>query len=643
MNITDNQDLARDLIQKKNNYYDVLKTSFQDQLKRWRMYYGRVPPQPDTRTQPDDKDNWKSYVNVPKATANTDAVSATVTNIICSSSPLLQAIRTRDLNVELAEYAEKIYSYAERGNKLRSRIIPAWARNTEIQGMQALKTMWQDRSRKVYSVPTPAEYEFFWNQVLLIKNETGADYPDPKVDMEGFKVWCDIQRSAGKQLGQMPEPSSKFIAGYQGPWYSLPAFWNLYYNPFIPDVQEQEVVFERTVVPISYIKAMAGEGKAYDEGCVMYGLQHAKSSRYTTEEQAFYNDIGLNTEQLNNAKEATAEVIEAYMPSNPDIQFAAILNDCVIINNDFNNPNPAGDIPYVFAQRKRDSNTALGHSPYTHNEGMLKELSALESAKLTAISLASVPAFKRKGNAMASMQGIEDYIPAKIYDISTGGDLEQIEIKVQPELYKQQAEIDAIIDMGWGVGGNVRGQQASVGRVTQGEFQSRLAQATLPLIEFARELEDSLQITVPWCFAMFKKYSDEETRYKLFNKLESIDVDKINQILEMDFQFTGATQAGNRTEMAQLILMWMKQIMPAIQPPQMLQLAKTTATLFGIPDIGSILGDPNPMADALAAGAIPGMTPSLGPNPMAPPVGAPNGPVGGPALAVVPPVMGRPS
>lgn len=629
-----NKSFIDSLILKKERYYELLKPTFEISLMRWERYLGGQPPQQQARV---GKQKWQSSIAIPKATANTDTVAASVSNIICSANPIIQAVRARDLEVDTAEYGEKLVSYTFRGNKLRSRILPPAIRNAEIQGMQALKVEWMDRSRRVVSNPSQEEYEHFWNEVLVYAKDKGGSFPDPEEDMEAFKAWLETARGSGADIPNMPEPTTTHKSAYMGPWYSLPAFWNLFYNPFIADPQEQEVIFERCIMPESYIKALADKkdpDSPFDMKEVEYGLKYPRSNRYTDEELKYYEMLRFAPEMLN-TNEPFGEIIKAYMPTNPDAQYVCILNRCAIINVDRENPNPTGDMPFVFIQRKRNSSVAVGQSPYRHNGPLLDELNALEEAKVDAVNLVSVPAFYSKGAKGAGANSIADYQAAKIYPVSEHGEIQQIMIKVPDALFREADSLNNTIDMGWGVGGNVRGQQATVGRVTKDENQSRLAQATLPLIELAREVEDALIVTIPWVFSMFAAYADETTKLKLLNRLENLDMQKINQVLEMDFEMVGATQAGNREQLGGVLMNWLDKAIRVLRPEEARGFIKATGTLLGIPDIGSIMTDPLPMLPMPTDG-------TLGPNgaPISP-TGAPNG---GPAAAngVPPAIPGMP-
>lgn len=631
-----NKEFIDSLIAKKTRYYELLKPTFEISLLRWERYLGGRPVQKENKDKV--KAAWQSDINIPKATANTDAVSASVANIICSANPIIQAVRARDLDTSSAEYGEKLISYMFRGNKLRSRIVPAAVRNAEIQGMQAIKLEWMDRSRKVISEPTQEDNEYFWNEVLTVAKEKGVEYPDPEVDMEAFKVWLDMMRSGGAMIPEMPESRSSHKAAYMGPWYSLPAFWNLFYNPFISDPQEQEVIFERSIIPISYIIALA-DSKDPDSPFlpkeVEHGLKYPRSQRYTDEERKYYELLNFNMGELEGRAEPFGELIKCYMPTNGGMQYACILNECAIINRDKDNPNPTGDMPFSFIQRKRNSNVAIGQSPYRHNGPILDELNALENARLNVTNLTSIPAFYSKGAKSAAGASIADYQAGKIYPVSEHGEIAQIKVTVPESLFKESDYLNNTIDMGWGVGGNVRGQQASVGRVTKDENQSRLAQATLPLIELAREIEDALIVTLPWAFSMFATYADKETKMKLLNKFEKLDMQKINQVLEMDFEFVGATQAGNREQLGGVIMNWMGEAIKVLRSEEARGFIKATGTLLGIPDINSLMTEQSPMAMPMPDGSIP-------------PNGAPTGPamppngVSGPANGAPPAIPGAP-
>lgn len=610
---------------------EALTPTFDRAIANWKTYVGVEPPIPEHRDK--DKEEWRSRVTVPKATANTDAVTSTVVNIITSSSPMIQVARARDLQTDLAEYAEKLTGYVIRGNHFRSRILPPLIRNAEIQGMQPLKLQWMDRSRNIMSYPTIEEYDSFWNEVMVAANQAGQEIPDAEIDPVGFEVWLDTLRSAGHPIPAMPKPSSTTKNAYIGPWYTLPSFWNMFYDPFIADPQEQEVIFERTIVPRSYLMALSDPNNPnapYDRNSVEHGIDKGGNTRFTPHELDYYSLLGYNTESLQGQTEPHAEVLECYMPTHPEIQFAAIINETCMINKNGANPLPSGDMPYTFIQRKKSSNSAVGHTPYTHNKSMLKEMSAIRSSRLDAVNLTAVPAFTGKGTKFASIGTIQDYQPGKIYPVGDHGEIKQIEIKVPDALFRESSELEAMIDQGWGVTGNVRGQQATQGRVPLGESQARLTQATLPLIELAREVEDSIEITIPWMFNLFYEYADPDTKIKLLHKLEVLDFAKINQILEMDFTFTGATQAGNRGELAQLILMWSKEFRPILRPEEQRALATATATLLGIPDIKSVITNPPPMPmlqqdpNAMVQGQGSGMPGANGA--VTEPTGAPSGP-----------------
>lgn len=631
-----NKSLVDSLIAKKTRYYELLKPTLETSLTRWERYLGGKPIQ--KKDKDPVKQAWQSNVSIPKATANTDTVSASVANIICSANPIIQAVRARDLQVNIAEYGEKLVSYTFRGNKLRSRIIPAAARNAEIQGMQAIKLEWMDRSRRVVSTPSEEDNEYFWNEVMTVAKEKGVEFPDPETDMEAFKVWLDMMRQSGSDIPEMPQASSTHKAAYMGPWYSLPAFWNIFYNPFIADPQEQEVIFERCIMPISHIEALAGKKDGdlpFLDSEVAYGLMHPRSNRYTDEERKYYELLNFNVGELEGRVEPFGEIIKCYMPTHEGMQYVCILNECAIINIDKEIPNPTGDMPFTFIQRKRNSNVAIGQSPYRHNGPILDELDALENAKLDFTNLASIPSFYSKGAKGASGGSISDYQPAKIYPVAEHGEIKQIEIKVPDVLFRETDNLNNVMDMGWGVGGNVRGQQATVGRVTKDENQSRLAQATLPLIELAREIEDALIVTIPWIFAMFHEYADENTKLKLLNRFETIDMQKVNQVLEMDFEFVGATQAGNREQLGGVIMNWLGEAVKVLRPDEARGFIKATGTLLGIPDIGSIMTEQSPLAMPMPDGSIP-------------PNGAPTGPAmppngqSGPANGVPPAIPGMP-
>jgi hypothetical protein len=125
--------------------------------------------------------------------------------------------------------------------------------------------------------------------------------------------------------------------------------------------------------------------------------------------------------------------------------------------------------------------------------------------------------------------------------------------------------------------------------------------------------------------------NQNQAKLKLLNKFEALDMQKINQVLEMDFEFVGATQTGNREQLGSTIMNWLREAVKVLRPEEMRGFIKTTGTLLGIPDIGSIMTETPPMLPPPTDGLTP---PNGAPTGAAMP---PNGALG--AVNGVPPAI----
>ena len=583
-----------------------------------------------------NKGRWQSFVMPPKPFANTNSAAATISDIITSVDPIVQVTRRRDLKQEQAIFAENVVTYWMDGNQFDTRILPVLARSAEIGASQWIKMTWVDRRRRANFRYTIDDYENWWNQAFIAAQQTGVQMPDRRVDPDAHDVWIEQMRGGGFELADFPIVGESDSSAFIGPWYTLPQPWNLAYDPFVDDLQAQGVIYERMVFPTSYVDSLSRKDDPrapYDADAVAYARRRNKpSERFTTHEALYYQTLGLDPDSYPSQSDSPFdELIECYTANDPERQFAVILNGVCCINKDYKPAFPHGDNPYSDVQRVRMPASSIGLSPFTPTETLLYESVGLRSARLNAVTIATNPAWGARGAGASGITSINKLVPGGVYPNIGKDDFTPLTFPIPAAAFQEDRQTAFDIDEGWGIDSSARGQQATVGRVSLGEYQGRRTQATLPLIGVAREIESAVERTIPWGFHLLMAFAPTETLVRLSGALQRLDNIKLAEALKLDLRFQGATQTRNRSEQAQIVLLMQEKFKGVLGPMEQRELLKLTWSLNGLQDPQGFLDEETGkqmQAKFLGIPLGPGqgvLPPPGGGGPMGGPPGAPGG------------------
>lgn len=578
---------ARAHVRRRDAFNEVL-TKHNDRVIRNYRNYVADPAIRDPRNK--TKERWRSFVMPPKPFANTNSAAATISDIITSVDPIVQVTRRKDLQQEKAIYAENIVSYWMDGNQFDTRILPVLARSAEVGATQWLKMTWVDRRRRAQYRYTIDDYENWWNQAFIAARQTGVAMPDRRVDVDAHNVWIEQMRGAGfPDLPDFPVVGESDSAAFIGPWYTLPMPWNIAYDPFVDDLQAQGVIYERMVFPTSYVDSLSQRDDPrapYDADAVAYARRRNKpSERFTSHEAQYYECLGLDPGAYPSQQDSPFdELIECYTANDPERQFAVILNGVCCINKDYRAAFPHGDNPYSEVHRVRMPSSAIGLSPFTPTETLLYESVGLRSSRLDAVTVATNPAWGARGAGASGITSINKLVPGGVYQNIGKEDLTPLTFPIPDQAFQEDRQNAFDIDEGWGIDSSARGQQASVGRVSLGEYQGRRTQATLPLIGVAREIESAVERTIPWGFHLLMAFAPQETMVRLSGSLQRLDNIQLAEALKLDLRFQGATQTRNRSEMAQIVLLIQDKFKGVLGPIEQRELLKQVWSLNGLQD-----------------------------------------------------------
>lgn len=577
---------ARSHVRRRDAFNDVLLKHNDRVIRNYRNYVAD-PAIRDPRNK--TKERWRSFVMPPKPFANTNSAAATVSDIITSVDPIVQVTRRRDLQQEKAVYAENIVSYWLDGNQFDTRILPVLARSAEIGATQWIKMTWVDRRRSANYRYTVDDFENWWNQAFIAAQQTHVAMPDRRVDPDAHEVWIEQMRGAGFDLPDFPRVGESDSAAFIGPWYTLPMPWNIAYDPFVDDIQAQGVIYERMIFPTSYVDSLSQRDDPrapYDADAVAHARRRNRpSERFTTHEAMYYECLGLDPGSYPSQTDSPFdELIECYTANDPERKFAVILNGVCCINKDLGPAFPHGDNPYSEVHRVRMPGSAIGLSPFTPTETLLYESVGLRSSRLDAVTIATNPAWGARGAGASGITSINKLVPGGVYQNIGKEDLTPLTFPIPAQAFQEDRQNAFDIDEGWGIDSSARGQQASVGRVSLGEYQGRRTQATLPLIGVAREVESAVERTIPWGFHLLMAFAPEETMVRLSGSMQRLDNIQLAEALKLDLRFQGATQTRNRAEQAQIVLLIQDKFKGVLGPLEQRELMKQVWSLNGLQD-----------------------------------------------------------
>jgi hypothetical protein len=630
------------VLRRLDRYREASRPKFRAMIRNHRLY--TADPRINDPRDP-VKEKWRSWVTSTKVHSNVNTESAIVTDVITSSDPLIKASRVHDAQQSEATYGENVLDYIAEGNQLRSRLLPELARNLSIQGTVVVKCDFVDFSREGELYTTQEDMEAWWSKVLEIAGILGVQPPDMQTDPKGFEVWKQQAEMAGNPIPDFPKSGRQMIRGYKGPWYSIPKIWDIFMDPFQPDMQRQECIIEVVIQPRSLLDGRlaaqrAAGGGTIDEQAVTYARKHGlatSSEKFNEYVRSYYEYLDLSPQNyLVTEKEDPWDVFyEVYMPNGAEHKYLSILNECAIINTKRDvSPFPFGDAPYFSVKRIPMTGSAYGLSPIQAVERLIYEISATRSKRMDLTNLAGNPAFEVVAAAYNDLPKTgRSMIAGGFYKVPTKGSISQIQVAVPDALFRENAETERETDETWGIGGNLRGQQATVGRVPATETQARQTQATLPLIAVARQIEDGLASTFPWCFLMLREYCSDEELVGMGGsgggELLRIDKAKLALNMAQKFRFQGATSTRNRDQQSTMIANGVRTFANAIQPHELRKLAVHYFRLQGLPGVDELM-DPQVteameqsammmlnggMGQPGAPGAVPGQPPQPGQGP----------------------------
>lgn len=606
--------LVREIQEIETFYTGQLQQTWTDSVRYNRLY---LADRDDLR-KPHEK--WRACTVVPDAFSSTETAVAALSEIFLSADPPVQAEGIGVEDLPRARKVERLHSYILDRNVWPLN-LDIQLRDVKIQGTAAWKVINTTRQLNVRLHGSPQQDKAF---DVAIETAVGRGAPDPGLDdtLEDpakFEAWRNQVNQAG--YGPVPElPTApgafqqKNVIQYRGPWFDRVSLFDLRFDPFVENVQDQPIVIQRVVKPLKWLMDRTGPGadKKYDAAQVEAALgSRGEQNRLSTYQQQIASFLGLsNFDGKDPIYNQSVELQECWRPGE-EAPYLVILNRQAIINKRPDvYPYWHGMIPYVFLRNIPLSGKALGMSDFKQIERLIAEMNTMHDLLLDATLLAVLPMFTKLREA--GLPDAQKFLrPGGMLDVTRVDGVKAL-TKFDPGLehaFSMIASLQEKINETRATQPNVRGAVSTIGRVSATESQGRLQQALQRQKQSVIRMEgemDPLALQAMMLWHQFEQgpmtaaVGGDEDRKDPF---ASYTTEDFIWALQMDFRFRGATRALNRELSAQQLkdLLQTASTLRLVTPAEGRTLIKSIYEILGHKGSAQVFGQQGDAAIAAQA------------------------------------------
>lgn len=586
-----NATAVNDLIQWESWYRSSLTDYYQTAMRMWKLY---LSDRPDHR-KPWEK-TWRANTLQPYPYVIIEGKAVAVADIINASDPLVQAEGIDDDDVDTARGVERLLENTLRTNlwRLRSEGI---IREAAIQGTAAVKVVHRKETSRVLKPLDDAGLQAFASQVGEYKRQ-GVEIPDDPIEYEKARIDYAQQ---GLVLPPNPARAYTEVTTFEGPSIERVSLFDLRFDPLIEDWTRQRRIIQRIVKTKKWVLDRTGDtpDKLFDPQSVQDAIDGLPEGRFDIWQSEIARMLGLQSAASGFPSfENLVEIWEVYDFDDEEHPYKVVLNRLRVINKDTQGfPHGHGESPVSLILNLPVPGSALGLSELKAPEKLFYELWTLRDLRLDQVTLQSLPIFQRLQELgigeVSKMLRPGMTIPLPRLDAIRKLDLGNM---VHPDTFKEIDTLKFEIDDATGVGNNVRGNPATVGRVSASEAERRFSSAMVRMKASGVRFEEQMRRPLKHCVYDWFQNGPPEILVKIGGTgtdryAHTVTRDQLGQALEMDFRLRGASQAASKEMQIQQLLQWFGQFGPLIQPHRQLAVAKEAYQLLGLKNRNQVIPD----------------------------------------------------
>lgn len=471
------------VVQLEEFYRFGLQTRFREMVENWRMYLAIK-----NEIRRDKEKKWRANINVPYPYSVVETIASVMCDIMSAPDPQIQVegLGRAGQDEAISRGLELLFDSTLRYNKWELQKALMF-RTMPIQGTDVLKLIWKNVRRNVMFLADPKEQAAFKAAVTAAATALQQTPPNTPDEFEEWRQHANLNPERGR-LGypMIPAPPVSGLrpqVEYNGPAIERVPIFDLRFNPNIDSTKPLPWVAQRIVMKRDHLLRLSGPtpDKPYDQAQVeaAIGRGGAEGGLWTKWQDEVAQMMGLrsmaNTDPYH---QDDVELLEVWEPES-EFPFKVILNRSTIINK-----KPAemlyahGHTPFHFIRNVPVAHQFLGMSEYQQSRRLFQEMDTLRSLRLDAVALQVLPIFLRlKDVGMSDLA--KEIRPGMIVDAARTDGLKQLlnfHANVN-DAFRENQDIKNDIDDTAATQPQVRGSQATMGRVSATEMQSRLNQA----------------------------------------------------------------------------------------------------------------------------------------------------------------------
>jgi hypothetical protein len=547
--------IADDAMEIADLYFEQTTPLWEAHVRYWALYLGEKA---DPRSE--EEKTWRANIHSPKPFRAVEAKVAVHADLMLSTSPVIQVEGVGEEDTG-AQSVERLLAYQMSKNRWRKN-VPMLLRAVDIQGGEFLKLHWTEQAHTFTYTPTREDYDNFRTSIMdAVRAGAPTPVPDPVTDPKGFKVWQTyINQSGAARVPDPPFAGTRQLRQYRGPKLSRLSTFDVWMDPAVDEIAEQQAIFHRSVKTPRWVRANAGpaDWQMYDAAAVERALKKNSiteeyGKRFSKHRDAINQILGVSERsQRDPLWEDGQEIFECYFGGEPlgEYPFVVLLNGVIINKNPRQMPFMHGEVPIFNVRNLALPGMAHGLSDFQQLESIFHEIDAFRNLRSDGATLSMLPIIKKLAS-VALPEMMRSLRPGHIVPVSRMDAVDQLfKIQMPEAAYREPAEMERDVDETMSVGPNVSGQTATIGRIPATTEQGRLQQAVMRLKLSVGQVEEDFADAPRQSFALWYEKGDNEIRAKIGGKTIIIHKTELLEAIDQDYRMMGATNAINKDMLA---------------------------------------------------------------------------------------------
>jgi hypothetical protein len=552
--------LVKELMEIHDYQFKQLSPTFSRMARYWKLWMG------ERKDMRKEREQWRSLSWLGDPYQQTQTEVAVWLDSLNGIDPPYGAMGVGAEDEWKARAYERALTYFFRMNRWIYQQEMALT-SASVQGWTVIEPQWREEVYFPIGPPPQEKMRAFDMAVNEGMKQGLPSPPNPQSQPDEFAQWHQGAKAMMPAFPSPPQFGPQETVAYRGPWFNRPSDFCLRFDPFREDWSEQEVVFRRAVKPWKWIENKVKEG-VYDAEQVQKakGAGATETNMLTTWEQEIAKVLDIPFNHNDPLYQNSGEVIEAWRPHDKSKPYAVLLNRTKIVNKRPDiYPWYHRQLPFVCVKNQPIKGMAHGMSTYQQLEQSFKDRVRFRDLLFDGLTLAVLPVFLKSRSL-----GMTDV--AKM--LEPGNILEVNDVNGFKPGWNSMPGFAELVQVGQMIledqnifnstGSNVRGQSATVNRVSATESQSRLSQALLRHKQKALRLEDEFSPIIPQALSMVaqKWPSGDPKLMRLRGRIIGEDeqdpwLDKdltketFAEDLNRNVRFNGASRVQDRNLMAQ--------------------------------------------------------------------------------------------